>query len=261
MILVGKPTTVPAVLLSRGTADTQTHCTEHDAAPADYRTGAKTFDFDKSIYAHPQVKSALIESQKKKCAFCESLIRHVTYGAIEHFRPKAGYKQRKGDTLKRPGYYWLAYTWDNLLFCCQLCNEQFKQNHFPLRVGRLRARTPTDRLDGEEPLLINPALTDPRAHITFRQERAVVVGDSLAGKTTIRLLGLNRSELKEARSRRLDSLRNLLRARTLLRDRIALTGAPAFATKLANVNRALQQATAAEAEYAPMARAFLASAP
>lgn len=261
MISVAKPTTAPAVLLSRGTVREQEHRTDHDAAPADFRSGAKTFDFDKGVYAHPDVKGALIEAQKKKCAFCESLIRHVSYGAVEHFRPKAGYKQRKGDTLKRPGYYWLAYDWDNLLFCCQLCNEQFKQNHFPLRLGRNRARSPADSLSSEEPLLINPAVLDPAVHITFHRERAVAVGDSLLGKSTIRLLGLNRSELKEARIRCLESLKRLLRVRSLLREQIALAPSAELTAELANVDRVLQEDTQDGAPYAAMARAFLAALP
>jgi hypothetical protein len=184
------------------------------------------------------------------------LLRHVAYGAVEHFRPKAGYRQRKGDALKRPGYYWLAYQWDNLLFCCQLCNEQFKQNHFPLRIGRNRARTPANQISDEEPLLINPAVLDPAVHITFRRERAI--GNSPIGKTTIRLLGLNRSELKEARTRRLQELKNLLRVRDLLREQLAKAHSRAVSSELANVNRVLQEATTNDAQYAAMARAFLA---
>ena len=129
MIRVDKPI-APPVLTARGVNAAQAHCDDYTASPDDYRSGTKIFDFDKSIYAATEVKDALLAAQRKKCAFCESLVRHISYGAVEHFRPKGGYKQRKSDTLKRPGYYWLAYDWDNLFFCCQLCNEQFKRNMF-----------------------------------------------------------------------------------------------------------------------------------
>jgi uncharacterized protein (TIGR02646 family) len=257
MIRVAKPIAPPAVLVNRGIPAAQTHCDDYAASPADYRSGTKTFDFDKSIYAAREVKDALLAAQHDKCAFCESPVRHIGYGAVEHFRPKAGYKQRKGDSLKRPGYYWLAYDWDNLFFCCQLCNEQFKQNHFPLRNGRTRARSHADPLSAEQPLLIHPVQLEPADHITFRQERAVAVGGSAEGKATIRLLGLNRLELREARTRRLNSLKDLLRLRDLLRETIARASTPALVAELANVTARLQESHQDAAEYAAMARAFL----
>jgi uncharacterized protein (TIGR02646 family) len=257
MIRVVKPIAPPAVLLTRGASAAQNHCNDYDTSPAEYRSGTKTFDFDKSIYAAREVKDALLVAQHNKCAFCESSVRHISYGAVEHFRPKAGYKQRKGDGLKRPGYYWLAYDWDNLFFCCQLCNEQFKQNHFPLRNGRRRARSHTDPIGAEAPLLIHPVRLDPQAHIEFRQERAVAIGGSAEGKATIRVLGLNRSELREARTRRLQALRSLLRVRELLREKIAVAPTLALNAELATVNAALQTSREADAEYAAMAGAFL----
>lgn len=101
MIRVEKPI-APHVLTARGATAAQTHCNEYDAAPAEYRRGTKTFDFDKSVYAAREVKEALLTAQHGKCAFCESLVRHISYGAVEHYRPKAGYKQQKGDSLKHP---------------------------------------------------------------------------------------------------------------------------------------------------------------
>lgn len=255
MIRVNKSPTPPAVLLTRGVSKTQAHCADHDAAPAVYRSGVRTFDFDKSIYAAVEVKQALLAAQHNKCAFCESLVRHVSYGAVEHYRPKAGYKQKKGDSLKRPGYYWLAYDWDNLFFCCQLCNEQFKQNHFPLKDGRRRARSHAQTIADEEPLLLYPARPDLDAHFAFRQER--IVGTTDEGKTTVRVLGLKRTALTEARSRRLQTLRGLLRVRDLLRERIVAASTAALRTELAKVESTLQESKADTAEYAAMARAFL----
>jgi uncharacterized protein (TIGR02646 family) len=257
MIRVVKPTTPPAVLVARGAAAAQAHCTDHGSAPAEYRSGAKTFDFNKAIYSAPEVKAALRTAQHQKCAFCESFVPHISYGAVEHYRPKAGYKQRKGDRLKRPGYYWLAYDWANLLFCCQLCNEQFKENIFPLKVGRNRARVHTDRLTTEEPLLINPAEVDPANHIDFRNARAVAVGGSPKGKATIRVMGLNRPELREARSRRLQTLGHLALVRDLLKEKSAIASTRALVAQLAEAETALQESHANTAEYAAMARAFL----
>jgi uncharacterized protein (TIGR02646 family) len=258
MIRVAKPIAPPAVLVTRGIPAAQSHCNDYTASPADYRSGAKNFKFNKKIYAATAVKNALLAAQHGKCAFCESFVSHISYGDIEHFRPKAGYKQRKGDKLKRPGYYWLAYDWDNLFFCCQLCNEEFKNNHFPLKNGHNRANSHTDNLSDEEPLLIHPVRLDPVAHITFRKERAVAVSGSAEGKATIRVLGLNRPALREARVRRLQNLKRLLRLRDLFQDKIATSSTPALVKELANVNDALLASQQDTAEYSAMARAFLA---
>src|SRR5829696_6946006 len=110
MIRVHKGT-APAVLRTKGVSATQALCRAHDAAPAEFRTGDKKFtddDFDRSIYAAPAVKAALLTAQHEKCAFCESRVTHISYGDVEHFRPKAGYRQAAKDPLGRPGYYWLA---------------------------------------------------------------------------------------------------------------------------------------------------------
>ena len=60
--------------------------------------------------------------------------------------------------MEQPGYFWLAYVWENLFFACQLCNQTFKQNLFPLaNPTKRRARSHMDDLSAEEPLLIHPA--------------------------------------------------------------------------------------------------------
>ena len=84
---------------------------------------------------------------------------------------------------------------------------------------------------------------------------------SVKGKTTIRLLGLNRSDLREARSRRLETLRKLLRVRELLTEKIALGSTRALVAELANVDALLRESKETEAEYSAMARAFLSAIP
>jgi 5-methylcytosine-specific restriction endonuclease McrA len=64
-----------------------------------------------------------------KCAYCEAPTSTVAYGDVEHFRPKSV-------------YWWLAYCYDNYLFSCQICNQQYKRHHFPLRDGAERLAEP-----------------------------------------------------------------------------------------------------------------------
>jgi hypothetical protein len=156
--------------------------------------------------------------QHGKCAFCESRISHTAYGDVEHFRPKAGFKQNEGDVLERPGYYWLVYAWTNLFLACQLCNQMFKKNLFPLRNPTQRALTRNHPLPAEKPLLIDPC--DPRRKperdLTFHDELAVPVRNSRKGKATIDVLGLNRQPLAEQRRERLQRLRMLVECQSLI---------------------------------------------
>ena len=146
----------------------------------------------------------------EECAFCESKIGHVAYGDVEHFRPKAGFRQRPTDPLTKPGYYWLAYEWANLLLSCQICNQRHKRNLFPLQAPEARARSHRDDVGRERPLLIDPSKADPERHISFRSEVAYAVEGSVLGKTTIEALGLNREVLRERRMELLVKLEDLI---------------------------------------------------
>src|SRR5215468_8122036 len=70
---------------------------------------------------------------RNKCAYCEEKLSGQP-GDVEHFRPKgrvcdATFRQvfidhpRWGRNIAHPGYYWLAYDWDNLLPSCADCNR------------------------------------------------------------------------------------------------------------------------------------------
>jgi hypothetical protein len=103
MIRITRPSDAPAILLGRGVAAGAALRAAHDADPQAYLDGRKRFDFDADIYAVPEVKLALRRMQHDKCAFCESKFSHTGYGDVEHYRPKAGYRQRPDRNLGRPG--------------------------------------------------------------------------------------------------------------------------------------------------------------
>lgn len=67
------------------------------------------------------VKDALDKIYSKKCAYCEKKI--FEHGQVEHYRPKSI-------------YYWLAYSWDNLLLCCSACNV-YKSDNFEVENERI----------------------------------------------------------------------------------------------------------------------------
>jgi hypothetical protein len=97
----------------------------------------------------------------------------------------------------------------------------------------------------EDPLLLDPAVDDPEAFISFRQEVPYAVGGNARGAATIRLLGLGREALAERRRDRLGHVK-------ALRNLIKLGGSEA-----AEARTLLQRMQRDSEEYAAMTRAFL----
>lgn len=203
---------VPEVLTTKGNAKVIVYKSEYRANRAKYtsstpsvKDSAPSFDFDSNIYGHDSVKDALVMLQNKKCCFCESRIAHISYGDVEHFRPKAGFSQDEADQFHKPGYFWLAYDWSNLFLSCQLCNQRYKRSFFPLKDTTKRCKINRNySIAQEEPLFINPSVINPTDHITFHRE--VPQGKTLEGQTTITFLKLDREELNEMRRDTLNSL-------------------------------------------------------
>jgi uncharacterized protein (TIGR02646 family) len=140
-------------------------------------------------------------AQHYKCAYCE-FIEQNDQNDVEHFRPKSGARRALG-LPKEPGYWWLAWTWKNLLFACAACNRTHKGTWFPLDRGS-KPLKPWEQPPGKErPLLVDPSLEDPIDHLRFepyRKEgkehwRPNPRAGSLRGWKTIELLGLDRPGL------------------------------------------------------------------
>jgi len=248
MIRIRKPSEPPPILRTKGKNLRRGLSAAYTRNPRAYASGARRFKFDSSVYGDEMVKEALIEAQHGKCCFCEAKILHVSYGDVEHYRPKAGRRQAAGDGLAVPGYYWLAYEWSNLLLACELCNRRHKGSVFPLRNPAHRARCHKDNVDLEEPLFIDPSAVDPEAHISFRQEVPFALGGSPLGKATIRALALQRETLNERRRTVYERLRLL---------HFLATHEPPC-PEAAEARGVLERAVRDDAEYAGMVRAAMA---
>jgi uncharacterized protein (TIGR02646 family) len=203
VIRIHKPDTVPEKLAIAGVAKAQSHITDYNENPEDYQKGEKKFQFDSNIYGDETVKQALIDAQHKKCCFCERLIGED--GDVEHFRPKGAYTQ--ASKLQYPGYYWLAYDWDNLYLSCSPCNQRNKKNLFPLTNPKKRAQLHSNDISVEKPLLVDPGQEDPSQHLDFKAERPIA--NSPEGKRTIAILKLDRDILNEERLRHLKQMKAL----------------------------------------------------
>jgi uncharacterized protein (TIGR02646 family) len=221
-------------------------------------TADAPFEFDSNIYGHKTVKTALKKAQHDKCAYCENHFAGNSSGDIEHFRPKAYSQQSAGARKSYPGYYWLAYTWTNLLYSCEICNRRVKRNLFPLTNPASRARHRTDDIGAEQPMLIDPAGPhDPRDHIGFRHAKPFA--KTSRGQATIEAFALDRTELDDPRLRHLQLVGAL---------KIIASLDPTDARLNANVVQEIHKARAAllklirpEAVFSVMTADFLNSVP
>ncbi|MBX9402340.1 hypothetical protein K4L06_13580 [Lysobacter sp. BMK333-48F3] len=187
-----------------------------------------------AAYKGADVAEAMRSLFAGKCAYCESFHSASSPTDVEHYRPKAGVE---GDAAHR-GYWWLAADWSNLLPSCALCNRRNglriaqpgmgraevsalapvtvgKGNLFPIR-GR-RASGPRGDCEAEDPLLIDPTRRDPARHLEWPQDKLSLLAPRFDGRepdpygrATIDVLGLNRQDLVEERSRYLGIARVLL---------------------------------------------------
>ena len=240
MIRIAKPKKAPAILTTKGRAKRDEH------KPA-YDRGESNFAFDAKIYGHKTVKEALKKAQHDKCFLCESKITHISHGDVEHFRPKAAYRQNVGDKPHKPGYYWLAYEWGNLFLACQICNQVFKKNLFPLANPTERATSHRKRINREKPLFVDPSTEDPEKFISFRGEVPFPLNNNPRAKATIEGLGLKRQRLNERRLERYECLKMLYHIAYILPPIVESTVA----------KERLDKAVEDDSEYASMARAAI----
>lgn len=202
MIKLTRPAKVPKILSTKGVTTTLNDCKEYESDSSEF---IKNFTADSSVYGNKTVKRTLKKAQHNKCCFCEK-DQEDEYGAVEHFRPKGGYKINKEQKkLTTPGYYWLAYTWSNLLFVCGPCNTSHKKNYFPLVDETRRASSHLSSVEEEEAYLIDPYGTkDPRDHIYF--DFNLPAHKDIFGQKTIEICGLDRDSLNTARAKHISDI-------------------------------------------------------
>ncbi|MCK6515031.1 hypothetical protein L6R46_08260 [Myxococcota bacterium] len=123
---------------------------------------------DEDLRGYDVAREALWEAQNRRCAYCETE-EDLDEHAVEHFRPKgcAYHRLSEDRTLREDtdseyagGYWWLTWSWENLLFSCATCNgRSHKGSLFPI-FGDPLAELDTC-IDAEQALLIDPTREDP----------------------------------------------------------------------------------------------------
>jgi len=194
--------------------------------------------FPFKAYRHAEVKDLLVELFHGKCAYCEGTVSGGHDGDVEHFRPK-GAVEVNGHVVK-PGYYWLAASWENLFLSCMHCNQKRKHrdggtvvltagkaNKFPVadENGRVTFKDlPADLLDAqgnldqqrlssvcsnEERLLIDPCVDEPNDYLLFLDDGMILATkdeDDIPdpkGDASILTFGLHRPQLLNDRANEL----------------------------------------------------------
>lgn len=228
-----------------GKAATDLLLAQRAADPAAGSSRKHAFKFSKGVYGPAAVKQILKRAQFGKCCYCENEFGGAYPGDVEHFRPKARVQQSRGAPVEYPGYFWLAYRWENLLFACYGCNAMAKRELFPVAV---RA-TADAGIAAEGAALIDPVREDPRLHIVYRFTDPHAV--SPRGATTIEVLRLDRPELRLPRLRHIRHLDALLR--------LAMKpNTPENAADRAHASVQLDDAIAVSALFSSMSKDYLA---
>jgi uncharacterized protein (TIGR02646 family) len=248
MIQITKSSIPPPVLLTEGVA-------EREVLQNLYENGETKFDFKDTIYKHEEVVQLLQTDQHQKCCFCEMKIGKD--GDVEHFRPKKAV--RIGHSLQYPGYYWLAYEWENLFWCCSACNQRHKRNHFPLNDESKRVRDHTGDIGEEDPLFLHPIHDNPEDFIGWNAEVPIAKNSNPKAATTLRLLKIE-TRHANVRRERLEEVRNDFDAWVALRELSAeRPNDIEIQHFLTLAERKLQNFQSPSAPFAGMVRAYLRS--
>jgi uncharacterized protein (TIGR02646 family) len=255
VIRILRPEEAPGVLAERERELVPRMLADYRADPRSYHDGSKRFSFDSAVYGHPAVRERLRAAQQSKCCYCELPIVSEA-GDVEHFRPKASVRQGPEHPRQTPGYFWLSYSWRNLLYACSKCNREGKLDFFPLEdpAARASAMHEDGSTMGEAPLLVDPSAEDPEVCIDFNEERAVAREDARRGRVTIDQLKLNRPWLLEARRERLEEVRTWFTCLRLVRAGHIQMAGPEARQYLRDICRDVLGAAQARAKFAGMIR-------
>ena len=154
---------------------------------------SKDYVDNNNLYKTPSVQSELERIYYCKCAYCEKDIKDEDKH-IDHYRPK-----------KR--YYWLAYSWDNLLFSCGQCNRSKGDRFLTQQCSLFYNDEDFETIHSlgisydeiEKPMIINPEKDDILGDIVFDSEAKISSQNRRVQHTIDEACKLNRNALVENR--------------------------------------------------------------
>ncbi len=185
----------------------------------------RLFPVNNTEYKTNDIYENLKTIYDNKCAFCQDTLLNSPKH-IEHYRPK-NKDERRVNCCANTSYFWLAFSWDNLLLACGSCNSS-KGSCFDIEGTRADYEDkyrnyPLDELQNiikeldivEKPLLVNP---EQEEQFFFDNNLIFTIAGKILSKNmrlryTIRICNLNRNELIELRLKLINNLRNKIRRR------------------------------------------------
>lgn len=179
-----------------------------------YPSSNSNFD---NRYKAIDVKQRLNDIYHNKCGFCEQILEQFQ---VEHYRPKKA--KNNGVGQHHNGYYWLAFSWDNLLVACPKCNKK-KDTHFDIDGIRVSFQNTTRNIKNintlsaeydmtELPKMVNPEKDDPENFIAF-EKNGQILSTNDRYIYTIDKCNLRRSYLCDYRRKILDDFERKARSR------------------------------------------------
>ncbi len=183
-----------------------------------------TFPRRHEVWRRAKYKALLALAQYGKCGYCEAKILANQTGDVDHFAPKGAVQEldaegrerehisniegRKFRSLTDQGYWWLAYEWSNYVLACGRCNRAWKQALFP--VAEQPRQLPPQAGIKETPLLLSPfGSDDPCEHLRYGSI-GDICGITDQGRETVRVCGLWRESLRDARSEKAQQTYDLI---------------------------------------------------
>lgn len=252
-----KPRPTPPLALNNLKVQNAKNRLEKKVISGQKPTTTKPTDFPP--YWNPEARKKLWIHQNYKCCYCESIRGLKRESDLEHYRPKA----KVEDDDEHYGYWWLAYEWENYLYSCKPCNEDYKKSKFPLRVSGIRARRKEDLLGNENPILLNPFDDNPEDFISFEWEdsKSKLVKAISAirdidnrGRDTIDILGLNERNLPEERAGFLLTLESL--AQTMIAANYMNEHGYDFTMLIEKTHNLIKQETSSNKSFTGFRRAY-----
>jgi uncharacterized protein (TIGR02646 family) len=160
-------------------------------------------------YKQTDTKTTIAKVYHNKCCYCELFVRTST-GHIEHYRPKSI-------------YWWLAYSWDNLLFICPTCNS-IKRNKFEIRGEKVsydenslnnihNLRNTYNEL--EKPSLLHPEC-DTFEGMWIFQRNGKMDSNVHRGQYTIKTLELDAHDLRDKRAKLINDIEGKINSLSFL---------------------------------------------
>ena len=196
MISIKRPDNPPAVLAADSSSRIKAEKKISKIISAGKAPSSKDFD---SLWGKKTVRDALWKMQNGRCCYCERYRDVMRESDIEHFRPKTEVLEK---SPTKPGYWWLAYEWDNLFFACRCCNQDYKKTRFP--VAGTHASEPTG-ISAEHPDIVDPSKESPEEFIDYDFTTPIIVlpngraPNRSRGNKTIEVCGLDRIDLSKQR--------------------------------------------------------------